>query len=191
MCTQSPCCLVCARMAGAVGHPLASEEDAIPHRRMPGGDQYDASWCLPSVSRIWSGRSVYTRSRQVPAPAPCTYAMLNLTLAVLRWCCREAAQPVAVHATAYNYNHQSGTLHLPFDNPGSSPVALTEIAAAGRTYPALTQVSGTPGHVTCSLCLVLRLSGATTHTHSMSCCRWRRLGQSWPACWPKVLPCKP
>ncbi|KAF6265604.1 hypothetical protein COO60DRAFT_1623787 [Scenedesmus sp. NREL 46B-D3] len=52
----------------------------------------------------------------------------------------EAAQPVAVHATAYNYNHQSGTLHLPFDNPGSSPVALTEIAAAGRTYPALTQV---------------------------------------------------
>jgi hypothetical protein len=41
---------------------------------------------------------------------------------------------------AYNYNHQSGTLHLPFSNPGSSPVALAEIAAAGRTYPALTQV---------------------------------------------------
>lgn len=52
----------------------------------------------------------------------------------------EGAQPVAVHSTAYNYNHQSGTLHLPFSNPGSSPVALAEIAAAGRTYPALTQV---------------------------------------------------
>jgi hypothetical protein len=29
---------------------------------------------------------------------------------------------------------------MPFSNPGSSPVALAEIAAAGRTYPALTQV---------------------------------------------------
>jgi hypothetical protein len=48
---------------------------------------------------------------------------------------------VAAHSTAYSYNHQSGTLHLPFSNPGSSPVALAEIAAAGRTYPALTQVA--------------------------------------------------
>lgn len=54
--------------------------------------------------------------------------------------CREGAAPVAAHSTAYNYNHQSGTLHLPFSNPGSSPVALAEIAAAGRRYPALTQV---------------------------------------------------
>lgn len=52
----------------------------------------------------------------------------------------EGAAPVAAHSTAYNYNHQSGTLHLPFSNPGSSPVALAEIAAAGRRYPALTQV---------------------------------------------------
>eukprot|EP00879_Flechtneria_rotunda_P014637 GHRR01015296.1.p1 GENE.GHRR01015296.1~~GHRR01015296.1.p1 ORF type:complete len:383 (+),score=106.09 GHRR01015296.1:506-1654(+) len=49
-------------------------------------------------------------------------------------------QPVSVQASVYQYNHQDGTLHLPFSNPGKSPVALAEIQAAGRQYPALTQV---------------------------------------------------
>lgn len=54
--------------------------------------------------------------------------------------CREGVPPVQVQATAYNYNHQHGTLHLPFSNPGRSPVALAEIAAVGRRFPALSQV---------------------------------------------------
>lgn len=56
-------------------------------------------------------------------------------------CIREGtAQPVRVMDSILQYNHQCGTLHLPFSNPGCSPVALAEIAAAGRRFPALTQV---------------------------------------------------
>jgi hypothetical protein len=47
---------------------------------------------------------------------------------------------VRVQHSVYQYNHQCGTLHLPFSNPGSSPVALAEITAHNRKFPALTQV---------------------------------------------------
>jgi hypothetical protein len=49
-------------------------------------------------------------------------------------------QPVRVLQEVLQYNHQCGTLHLPFSNPGSSPVALAEIEASGRCFPALSQV---------------------------------------------------
>lgn len=62
---------------------------------------------------------------------------LNLRVHVV---CRDGTKPVCVQRSVYQYNHQCGTLHLPFSNPGSSPVALAEITAHNRTFPALTQV---------------------------------------------------
>lgn len=59
--------------------------------------------------------------------------------------CRSGVAPVSIRQQVYQYNHQCGTLHVPFDNPGCSPVALAEIEAAGRTFPALTQVGGGGG----------------------------------------------
>ena len=38
--------------------------------------------------------------------------------------CREGNSGVSVLETAYQYNHQSGTLHLPLRRGGSSPVAI-------------------------------------------------------------------
>lgn len=52
----------------------------------------------------------------------------------------DGAEPVCVQDSVYQYNHQCGTLHLPFSNPGSSPVALSEISAHNRRFPHLTQV---------------------------------------------------
>eukprot|EP00878_Enallax_costatus_P035078 GHUV01039049.1.p1 GENE.GHUV01039049.1~~GHUV01039049.1.p1 ORF type:complete len:465 (+),score=115.48 GHUV01039049.1:190-1584(+) len=52
----------------------------------------------------------------------------------------DGEQPVQVQSTVYQYNHQHGTLHMPFTNPGRSPVALAEIQAHGRQFPALSQV---------------------------------------------------
>ncbi|KAF8063801.1 NSE4A [Scenedesmus sp. PABB004] len=51
----------------------------------------------------------------------------------------DGAAPAAVASSAFNYNHQHGSLHMDFANPGRSPVALAEIAAHGRSLPALSQ----------------------------------------------------
>lgn len=56
------------------------------------------------------------------------------------WRYRAQEQPQAVQSSVYQYNHQHGTLHLPFSNPGASPVALAEIPAVNRRFPQLTQV---------------------------------------------------
>lgn len=45
-----------------------------------------------------------------------------------------------VQQSVFQYNHQDGTLHLPFSNPGTSPVALSEITAHNRKFPQLKQV---------------------------------------------------
>lgn len=55
--------------------------------------------------------------------------------------CRDGVAPVGVQQQLYQYNHQCGTLHLPFSNPGSSPVSLAEITAHNRTFPQLSQVT--------------------------------------------------
>lgn len=52
----------------------------------------------------------------------------------------DGAAPVAVQGSVYQYNHQCGTLHLPFSNPGTRPVALWEIPAHNRVFPELSQV---------------------------------------------------
>lgn len=54
--------------------------------------------------------------------------------------CRDGAAPIAVQDSVYQYNHQCGTLHLPFSNPGTRPVALAEITAHNRVFPELSQV---------------------------------------------------
>jgi hypothetical protein len=48
---------------------------------------------------------------------------------------------VRVVSEALSYNHQHGSLWLPFDNPGSSPVALAEVPARNRSLPALQQTA--------------------------------------------------
>ncbi|KAK9814536.1 hypothetical protein WJX72_007546 [[Myrmecia] bisecta] len=50
--------------------------------------------------------------------------------------------PVQVLDLMYQYNHQVGSLYMPFNTykgQGGTPVALKEIRATGRTFPALTQ----------------------------------------------------
>lgn len=42
----------------------------------------------------------------------------------------------------FSYNHQYGSLHLPMSpDSKNSPIALSEISAVSRNYPALSQVS--------------------------------------------------
>ncbi|BDA46287.1 hypothetical protein COCOBI_08-3790 [Coccomyxa sp. Obi] len=43
-------------------------------------------------------------------------------------------------STVYQYNHQSGTLYLPLGDGAPTPVAIKEIRAEGRRFPALGQV---------------------------------------------------
>lgn len=106
----------------------------------PMASLHHISPCLPvkpeRVSRGPHQRSLHMTDnaaecnvcRCLPVSAPCV------------WVCREGATPARVQDSVYQYNHQCGTLHLPFSNPGSSPVALAEITAHNRRFPQLTQV---------------------------------------------------
>lgn len=86
-----------------------------------------------------------THSADFPANATVLTGCLPAALSPFTLCyavCREGAPPAAIQTSVYQYNHQDGTLHLPFSNPGSSPVSLAEISAHNRRFPQLTQVCG-------------------------------------------------
>ncbi|KAK9917227.1 hypothetical protein WJX75_002070 [Coccomyxa subellipsoidea] len=53
---------------------------------------------------------------------------------------REGKEGAALLHTVYQYNHQSGTLHLPLGSEAATPVAIREIRAEGRKFPALDQI---------------------------------------------------
>lgn len=86
------------------------------------------------------GASCFSRQSLPTAAAAAAAAVTTTTDVPAVAVCRDGAVPVAVQDTVYQYNHQCGTLHLPFSNPGTRPVALAEITAHNRVFPELSQV---------------------------------------------------